>query len=174
MAILQIIQYPDLRLGRRGKLVTDVMEEKIQRDIHNMIQTLLASQKCAALAATQLAMDNPPSITVINTSDKPTVDNVLCLVNPQIMAKEGEVIDMEGCMSVLPEFIYAPVMRAKKIKVKALDHRGNNLEFHANDFLARCIQHEYDHLQGIVYLDHLSKEERLIVEQKISTLARSN
>lgn len=161
MSILQILQYPDLRLRRKGHQVTDVKSPKIQKIIDNMLETLLNTENCAALASTQLDLENPPNITVINMpindSDK---NELICLVNPQITKKEGSTIDKEGCMSVYPQELYADVTRATKIQVKAIDQHGNKLEFEATDYFARCIQHEYDHLKGVLYIDHLTKSYR--------------
>lgn len=173
MSILKILQYPDLRLRRKGYQVTNVKDPKIQKVIENMTETLLAQESCAGLSSTQLDLEEPPSITVINTSENPNHDNILCLINPQIIATEGDTINDEGCMSVFPGEIYAKVKRAAKINVKALDIDGNKVEFEAEGFLARCVQHEYDHLQGILYIDHLSKLKRAYLERKMAKLSKS-
>ena len=77
----------------------------------------------------------------------------MCLVNPEILEQEGEAIGSEGCLSI-PE-IYADVPRATRIQVSALDPYGTPLEFEARDYLARIIQHEYDHLDGIMIFDRV-------------------
>ncbi|EKE00823.1 MAG: peptide deformylase [uncultured bacterium] len=165
MSILKILQYPDSRLRRKGHKVTDVTSAPIKKIIKNMHETLSDAKDCAALAATQLDIDHPPSIVVINLPD--SNGDVLCLINPQIVSKEGRDVAVEGCMSVFPEYICAEVKRALKIKVKALDMLGNHVEFEAEGFLARCIQHECDHLNGELYIDHLSKSKRAQIEKKM-------
>ena len=171
MAILQIIQYPDLRLKRKGRLVKDIKASQVQQAIQNMLQTLSVSQNCAALAATQLDMEDPPRIVVINAGMN--LGKVLCLINPEIVERsDATVVAEEGCMSIMPhsmQSIHVKVARAEKIKVKALDIQGKKLIFEATDFLARCIQHECDHLQGVITLDYLKGDERLVMEQKITT-----
>lgn len=171
MSILKILQYPDLRLRRKGHKVTDVKSAKIKKTIKDMLETLANAESCAALSATQLDMEQPPSITVINplTDD---MDDVLCLINPQIVAQEGSNAAEEGCMSIFPEDIRAEIKRANKIKVKTLDVYGNHIEFEAEGYLARCIQHEYDHLNGILYIDHLSKLKRSLLEKKMLKLRK--
>lgn len=171
MAVLSILQYPDLRLRRKGYLVNNVQETKIQKTIEEMMATLLNNQNCAGLAATQLDLEEPPNIMVINQHHAES-PSILCLLNTQILTKEGTTLEDEGCMSVYPQAISAKVTRAAAIKVKAVDQHGNQIEFEAKDFLARCIQHEYDHLQGILYIDHLPKLKRYRIDRKITKLLK--
>lgn len=172
MSILNIIQYPDLRLRRKAYVVKDVSDPKIQKIIQDMIETLRAQKSCAALAATQLDIEDPPSITVINNLTHPQEKDIICLINPKIVSTEGCSNEDEGCMSVGPGEIYAKVKRATKIKVTALDPQGKSLEFAAINYFARCIQHECDHLAGILYIDHLSKLKRFYIDKKVAKLAK--
>ena len=168
MAILNVVQYPDLRLKRKGHQVADPTNACVQKVISDMLETLASFESCAGLAATQLAIENPPSITVINSITPE--EKTLCLINPQIIFSEGEATEEEGCMSINPSDVYSLVKRATKIKVKALNQYGNHIEFIAENFLARCIQHEVDHLNGILYLDRISPLKRLRIEKKIIKL----
>jgi len=170
MSILQILQYPDLRLRRKSHKVTDVTSAKIKKTIKTMLETLANTENCAALAATQLDIEQPPSIIVINSMDDD--DHILCLINPQIIAQEGHDVAEEGCMSVFPDDIRAEVKRATNIKVKTLTACGDQIEFAADGYLARCIQHECDHLNGILYIDHLSKLKRAFLEKKMKKLSQ--
>lgn len=171
MAILKIIQYPDLRLKRKGQLVKDIKAKHVQRSIQDMLQTLLVAQNCAALASTQLDIEDPPSIVVINNANT-ILGSVLCLINPEIVEQSNEAVAAEeGCMSIMSQSrqsIYVKIRRAEKIKVTAMDIHGKNVVFEATDFLARCIQHECDHLRGMITLDYLEENERLVVERKIA------
>lgn len=166
MATYEIIQFPDDRLQRVAEPVSEFNDE-IKKIIKTMFVSLYSAKNCAALAATQL--DIPWSdkiarrITVIDFS--PEKDNPLCLVNPEIIAREGETLLKEGCMSVA--VVTAAVKRAEKIKVKALDENGEPLEFEADGFMAKCIQHELDHLDGKVFLDHLSRIRKSMLVKKI-------
>jgi peptide deformylase len=139
----------------------------VQQGIQDMLQTLSAAQNCAALASTQLDIVDPPSIIVFNANS--VSSDVLCLINVKIVERSSEVVDSEeGCMSVKPQsnYISVKIKRAKKIKVKAMDIHGKNIDFEAEGFSAICIQHEYDHLRGVVNLDHLEADERLLIDQK--------
>lgn len=169
MAIYKILSYPDPRLKTVGQYVESV-NDHIRMIVDNMFETHYNTPNCAALAATQLDMPNPPAITVIDFSAEK--NQPLCLINPQILEKEGETFEIEGCMSVYPDAIHDKVKRAEKIKVRALDREGKPLEFEAEGFLAKCIQHELDHLRGIIYIDHLSNLKRKLVEKKIAKVRR--
>lgn len=170
MAILNIIQYPDVRLKRKSTDVSDVRAPRIQKIIANMFATLANSKNCAALAATQLDIENPPSIIVFNTLEEDA--KPYCLINLKITKQSGSNIAKEGCMSVAVDDITAEVKRATEITVQALDIQGKKIEFSAQDFVARCIQHEYDHLQGVIYIDRISKLKRSLIDKKIRKLTR--
>ena len=164
MPILAILQYPNPRLAEKATRVDNVMDPRIQTIIADMFETLYASENCAALAASQLDIDNPPHITVIDFSEKK--DQPLCLVNATISDPKGLTHTEEGCMSV-PFGTYAKVERAETIHVDALDQHGKPLRFDADGFMAKCIQHELDHLNGTLFIDRLSKLKRSRVDQKI-------
>ncbi len=164
MAIIPILQYPNPRLAEKATYVEDVMDQRIQTIIADMFETLYASENCAALAASQLDIVNPPYITVIDFSEKK--DQPLCLVNAKISQLEGRTHTEEGCMSV-PFGTYAKVERAETIHVEALDQHGKPLCFDADGFMAKCIQHELDHLEGVLFIDKLSKLKRSRVDHKI-------
>lgn len=170
MAILEILQYPDAKLRTKAQPVKDVKDPKIQGIIDAMFATLYGTLHCAGLSATQLDIKNPPRITVINES----ADNSqpFCLINPVITHKEGEASYAEGCMSLYPEHLHAEVNRADKITFKALDRDGNNLEIAAEGFFSICVQHELDHLNGILYIDHLSPLKRKMIEKKIKKIRK--
>ncbi len=173
MSKIRILQFPDARLRSIAKKVTDFTDPILQRTIDDMFETHYAAQNCAALAATQLDLVNPPHVTVIDFSE--TKNQPLCLVNGQVIAHEGTHTEEEGCMSVgcdINAGVYDKVTRAAKIKVLAYDRHGKRLEFEADGFMAKCIQHELDHLNGKLFIDHLSKLKRLRIEKKLTKLKR--
>lgn len=169
MTILRVLQYPDPKLKRLSVEVTD-FNEQIHQVIHDMFETHYSLENCAALAATQLDLDPPWRITVIDFSAEK--NKPLCLVNPFIIESSGEQNEYEGCMSVYPNDIHEKVKRAKKIKVKAQDKDGNPFELEAEDFLAKCIQHEIDHLDGKIYLDRLSSIKKERINKRIKKIQR--
>lgn len=169
MATYKILSYPDFGLKRIGKRV-EVVDDHIREIIDNMFETHYNTENCAALAATQLDIPDAPAITVIDFSDEK--NQPLCLINPEIIEREGEDTELEGCMSVFPSFFHDKVTRATKIKVRALDRDGKSFEFGAEGFMAKCIQHEIDHLQGRVFLDHLSPLKRKLADKKLDKIKR--
>lgn len=169
MTILTILQYPDPRLSRKAKPVA-VFDETLQRIIDDMFETHYQSQNCAALAATQLDLPDPPHVTVIDFSEEK--NQPLCLVNGQIVASSGDLLEPEGCMSVYG--VYDSVKRAAKVTVQALDRHGNPLEFEADGFMAKCVQHELDHLNGVIFIDKLSSLKRQRIDKKFTKLKRHN
>lgn len=167
MTILKILQYPDPRLQGKGYTVTEI-NDNIRRIINDMFETHYAAKNCAALAATQLDLPNPPHITVIDFSAEK--NQPLCLINGEIIERSGEMQEDEGCMSIAG--VYDKVKRSAKIKVRALDRDGNPLEFEADGFMAKCIQHELDHLNGTIFIDHLSRFKRSRIDKKFQQLGR--
>ena len=168
MAVIEILQYPDKRLKRIANKVEDFGDD-FQAIVDDMFETHYNAKNCAALAATQLALDPAPHVTVIDFS--PTKSEPLCIVNGEITAREGTQKEEEGCMSVgcdIDIFLHAYVKRAMKITLKAQDRYGKPFEMDAEGFMAKCIQHELDHLDGKIFLDHLTrlKRERLIAKYK--------
>jgi len=110
----------------------------------------------AALAAVQI--NRPYQVIIVRSDfDDKSVRDFTALINPQIIKLEGEIVkDYEGCLSV-PD-IYGQVPRNSKIRVKAMDIDGNEVRFKADGFLARILQHEIDHVNGIVFIDHIFDE----------------
>jgi peptide deformylase len=169
--MLEILQYPDSRLRAKALPVENVKDSKIQKIIDEMFETMYNSPNCAGLSTTQLNIKDPKQITVINVSS----DNkqAFCLINPVIIHHEGESKYIEGCMSIYPDHIRAEIKRSDKITFKALNRDGKHIQMTAEDILSRCIQHEIDHLNGILYIDHLSLLKRKMIEKKIAKLCRN-
>lgn len=170
MSILKILSYPDPKLQRVAIQVENI-DSNIKKIISDMFETHYSTPNCAALAATQLDLPDPvPHITVIDFSEHK--NQPLCLINAKIISSYGKHREVEGCMSVYPEHVHAAVTRASKITVEYLDETGDRKTLQADDFMAKCIQHELDHLDGKIYLDHLSRVKRSMLECKIAKLKR--
>ena len=173
MATIKILQYPDPRLKTVARKVENFNDPHLQQIIDDMFETHYAADNCAALAATQLDIVDPPHVTVIDFSQNK--DEPLCLVNGEILSGEGTHTEEEGCMSVgcdLGVGVYDKVTRPATVNVRAYDRHGKLLEFTAEGFMAKCIQHELDHLNGKIFLDHLSKLKRQRLEKKLEKLKR--
>lgn len=169
MAIIRILQYPQdsKLLARKGKKVTK-FDDDFSNIVADMFQTLYSAKNCAALAATQLDIPDAPHVTVIDFS--PQKDQPLCLVNAEIVHRDGETNLKEGCMSVNSikgNSISAVVKRAEKIKVIAQDQYGKKIELEEDGFMAKCIQHELDHLDGKLFIDYFTGLKRKMLERKI-------
>jgi len=147
--ILDILKYPDKRLRIIAKPVVTV-DETIKKQVKDMFETMYEADGIG-LAATQVNFHQ--RIIVIDISDK--CNEPICLINPEVIEKTGEIQCEEGCLSV-PEY-YENVIRANDIKVQALNQHGESFEIEASEMLAVCIQHEIDHLDGILFVDYLSK-----------------
>lgn len=166
MPILDILVYPDPRLRKVAHPVTTVTDE-IRTLIDNMLETMYHANGIG-LAATQI--DVHQQIIVMDLSDER--NQPLVLINPQVVERDGEQVHDEGCLSV-PEY-YAPVKRAERIKVSALDEQGELFELEADGLLAVCIQHEMDHLAGKVFVDYLSRLKQDRVRKKMTKRALAN
>lgn len=167
MAIVRILQYPDPRLSMVATPVQEFTPE-IKQMIEDMFETHYAAENCAALAHSQLDFPEPKRITVIDFSEEK--NEPLCLVNAEITSRYGETNTDEACMSVAGGVV-AKVKRAEKIHVKALDKNGKPIEFDADGFMAKCIQHELDHLDGKLFIDRISDFKRRQLEKKIKKMA---
>ncbi len=152
MALLEIRIYPDEVLRKRCEEVTSIGDDE-KRLFDDMIETMLKN-KGVGLAAPQVGILKR----IIVAAPKGTKDETYVFVNPVITESKGEVEDVEGCLS-LP-CASAEVTRAKKIKFQALDRNGKKINMEVKDFLARIIQHETDHLNGKLFIDHLGHTAR--------------
>jgi len=156
--ILDILKYPDKRLRTIAKPVVSV-DETIRQHVKDMLETMYEAPGIG-LAATQVNFHQ--RIIVIDVSDQ--CNEPICLINPEIIEKSGEIQWEEGCLSV-PDY-YENVIRANDIKVQAINQHGETFELEASEMLSVCIQHEIDHLDGILFVDHLSKLKQKRLKKK--------
>ena len=156
--ILEILKYPDKRLRTVAKPVENVNSE-IKKQVKDMFETMYDAPGIG-LAATQVNFHQ--RLIVVDISEE--CNEPLCLINPEIIEKNGEIEWEEGCLSV-PNY-YESVKRANEIKVSALNELGQSFEIDASEMLAVCIQHEMDHLNGILFVDHLSKLKQKRLKKK--------
>ncbi len=159
MARLEILKFPDDRLRTKARSV-DVVDDSIRQLVDDMLETMYEAPGIG-LAATQVNVHK--RIVVIDVSEEK--DQPLCLINPQIIEKEGEEEREEGCLSV--PGIYEAVHRADSVKVRALNKEGEQFELEADELLDVCIQHELDHLQGKLFVDYLSALKRNRIKKKL-------
>ncbi|WP_295392061.1 peptide deformylase [uncultured Thiodictyon sp.] len=159
MAKLHILTFPDPRLRHLAAPVARV-DSAVRRIVADMFETMYSAPGIG-LAAPQVDLHR--QIVVIDVSEQN--DRPLCLINPQILELRGEKQGEEGCLSV-PGF-YEPVTRAESVRVSALDRDGQPFTLDTDGLLAVCIQHEIDHLQGKLFVDHISFLKRQRIRHKL-------
>ena len=160
MALLPILKYPDPRLHKIAKPVSEV-DDRVRQIVKDMAETMYDAEG-VGLAATQV--DIHERIVVIDVSEER--DQLLVLINPQIIARSDEkTVYEEGCLSV--PGIYDGVERAAAVKVAAQDAKGQPFEIEADGLLAVCLQHEMDHLMGKVFVEYLSPLKRGRIKTKL-------
>lgn len=162
MSILTILEFPDERLRKKAVAVKKV-DANIEKLVDDMLETMYEA-KGVGLAATQVNVQQ--RVIVIDVSEEKNAP--LCLINPEIIEKDGVKESEEGCLSV-PSF-YEKVKRAEHVRVKALDKEGRPFEFDARELLAVCVQHEIDHLEGKLFVDYLSPLKRQRIKKKLEKI----
>ena len=165
--IHEVVKWPDPVLQKPGEKVT-VFDAKLKKLVDEMFESMYAAQGIG-LAAPQIAISK--RITVIDVSFKKNPEERIALINPEIIEREGKQVEEEGCLS-LPE-IREKVTRAAKVKVKAQDVSGEWFEVEGDELLARALQHEIDHLDGVLFIDRLSRLKRDLVIRKIKKLIKN-
>jgi peptide deformylase len=161
MALLNILKYPDKRLHKVAKPV-EVVNDRIRRLVSDMAETMYMAPG-VGLAATQV--DVHERVIVIDTSD--THDQLQVFINPEIIWSSDEKKDHEeGCLSV--PGIYDFVERPEKVRVRALNEKGETYEIDCDELLAVCIQHEMDHLEGKLFVDYLSELKRELIRRRLA------
>ena len=166
MALLDILLYPDARLRRTAHPVA-VVDESVRRLVDDMAETMYAAPGIG-LAAVQV--DRNERIVVIDASQDRSCLNIF--INPTITDRGGELECEEGCLS-LPG-VYAPVTRSQRVQVQALNRDGEAFALEAEDLLAVCIQHEIDHLDGVVFVDYLSRLKHDRIRKRLEKESRHN
>ena len=161
MAILHICTYPEEILRQPAEPVTDI-DEEVVRLVDHMAETMYSAPGIG-LAATQVGVAK--QVLVADTAARKPESELIVLINPEIVAAEGEVIFEEGCLSV-PDY-QAEVKRHERITVRGLNLKGEEVEIEAEGLLAIVLQHEIDHLNGILFIDRLSKLKRDLYKRRL-------
>jgi peptide deformylase len=162
MAVLPIITAPDLRLKKKSKPVVAV-DDGVRQLMDDMLETMYAAPGIG-LAAPQVGALK--RVIVLDIDREEVKTGPLCLANPEIVeASDDDVTYEEGCLSV-PEH-YSEVARPAKVTVRYLDRDGRQQEMACEGLLATCIQHEIDHLDGVLFIDHISALKRGIILRKL-------
>ena len=162
MAILEILEYPDGFLCKPTLAVTDINGD-LQQKIDDMAQTMYHAPG-VGLAASQVGINQ--CFLVYDVSPRDDKRSLHVLINPRIVCQEGEILsENEGCLSV-PDY-RSDVVRFSQIQVEGVDRDGKPLSLDAEGYLAIVLQHEIDHLQGVLFIDRISALKRNLYKKRI-------
>ena len=166
--VRKILKYGEPILEQAADPVTEFDTPELQELIADMWETMYAS-KGVGLAAPQIGIAK--RISVIDTSVGEDESKKVVIINPEVLSKEGSQTGEEGCLSI-PGF-REPLTRANKVTVRAQNEKGEAVELDGEELLARAFQHEIDHLNGILFIAHLSALKRDIIRRKIKKLQKT-
>jgi peptide deformylase len=166
MAVRRILTYPDTVLRERAEAVTNI-DGKTQELIDDMIQTMRQAPG-VGLASNQVG--EPCRIILFDTSAKDEPNDLVVLINPEIVEADGLVVYEEGCLSVID--YTADVKRAECITVKGLDREGNPVLLKKEGLPAIVLQHEIDHLDGMLFIDRISTLKRELYKRRLKKLLK--
>ncbi len=167
MAIREIRKFPEPVLKKKAAPVT-AFDEDLQRLIDDMLETMYAAPG-VGLAAPQVGVSK--RLAVIDISSREEEYPLIVLINPSILKSEGEIEFEEGCLSI-PEYT-AKVTRAEQLIVGCTDRDGQQIEIEAGGLLAIAIQHEIDHLDGLLFIDRISPIKREFFKKRYKKIARA-
>jgi len=166
MAILPILTYPDKRLRQVSQPVGEI-DDKIRKLAADMAETMYDAPG-VGLAAPQVGEAIRLVLVDVAAREDEGSRDLKVFINPEILEAEGEQVGEEGCLSVRE--YSAPVSRAMKIKVRAMNLDGETVEFEAEEFFARVLQHELDHLDGKLFIDRISPLRRAMYKKKLKKI----
>ncbi|MBL8742659.1 MAG: peptide deformylase [Myxococcales bacterium] len=166
MAIRTILHYPDPRLRNKGLPIEAVTPELLTL-IEDMAETMYAAPG-VGLAATQIG--EPRALFLIDIAGEDEPSDLRVFINPEIIERVGDQTWEEGCLSF--PGVTEEIKRAARVKVKALDKSGKPFELEAEGLLAVAVQHEYDHLEGMLMIDHVGPLKKRIMAKKVQKHAQ--
>ncbi len=167
LTIHEVVKYPDPVLAKPGEAVMEFGPE-LKRLVDEMFESMYEAQGIG-LAAPQISISK--RITVIDVSFKKNPEEKIALINPEIVERKGKQLEEEGCLS-LPE-IREKVQRAAWVKVRAQDVTGKWFEVEGEELLSRALQHEIDHLDGVLFIDRISRLKRDLALRKIKKMQKN-
>ena len=167
MALLEIVKWPDTVLDKPGDVVTE-FDEQLKKLVSDMFETMYAAPG-VGLAAPQIGVSK--RLFVMDCSGGKDPAQRIVMINPEILAIEGDQTGDEGCLSF--PGIFFPVKRSLRAVVRAQDIKGDVFELDGMELTARCMLHETDHCDGIVFLDKTTPLKRELVKRKIRKMQKS-
>jgi peptide deformylase len=165
--LLKILKYGDPKLETPCEPIKEFDTPELRKLVKDMFETMYAAEG-VGLAAPQVGVLE--RLFIVDCSCGEDKKQKLVLINPEIIAAEGEQVGEEGCLSI-PGF-REPVKRAMTVTVKARNVKGEEIEISGDELLARAVLHENDHINGVLFLKHLSKLKRELIKRKIRNLRK--
>jgi peptide deformylase len=162
MALREICKYPDPVL-RQKTVRVEKIDSSLDCLIEDMVETMHAAPG-VGLAANQVGVGLQIAVIDLSSQDEDERHPLLVLINPEMLSMEGSVVEEEGCLSI-PDYV-ENVKRASKVKIRAQDRSGQAFELEAVGLLAKALQHEIDHLNGMLYVDRLSPLKRNVFRRR--------
>ncbi len=162
MSLLKILTYPDPRLRKRSVQVERI-DKEIEKLLDDMIETMYKAPG-VGLAAPQVGINLRVIVIDVSVKQEGT-PGLIQLINPEIVSSEAKQVEEEGCLSITG--FSSEVRRKATVKVQGLDRSGKLIEIEGSGLLARAFQHEIDHIDGILYIDRLSRLKRELLRKKI-------
>jgi peptide deformylase len=167
MAIREILQYPDKRLRNRAEPIGAVTPE-VLRLIEDMKETMYAAPGCG-LAAPQIGVSL--RLFIVDTAGDDEPSDLRVFINPEIVSRQGKVVWEEGCLSF--PGVHEDIERAERVVVRATNERGESVEVEVEGLLGVAVQHENDHLDGVLMIDHMGVLKRRMALRKLQKRAAS-
>ncbi|MBP9838714.1 MAG: peptide deformylase [Proteobacteria bacterium] len=170
MAILDIVQFPDQRLREVCKPVEKI-DNRVKQLLNDMAETMYDAPG-VGLAASQVGVLERLIVIDLGVDEEAErTARLYKIINPEIVSRDGKIVHEEGCLSI--PSIREKVTRSAELTVKALNEEGKEIEIVAEGLLAVCLQHEIDHLNGVLFIDHLSQIKKELVKNKLKKLAQN-
>ena len=163
---MKIVKYGDPVLRKKAAKITKIDEHVVK--LAESMTAVLHAAKGVGLAANQVGVQE--KLCVIDTGRGDKKGEVLCLINPEVTASEGSAVFEEGCLS-FPE-IFAEIDRPAKVTVSFKDLKGKDKEVTAEGILARVLQHEIDHLNGVLFVDRMSRIKHMLLSKRLKALEK--
>jgi peptide deformylase len=164
--ILKILKYPNPILRKKAESVSNI-DDSLVTLAQDMLNTMYAANGLG-LAANQVG--GTKRIIVFDLGQREGKPNPQVLINPVILEREGKLVREEACLSVID--LAADVERSQKVVVKGIDLKGNEMTIEADGLFSVCLQHEIDHLNGILFIDHISPIKRSLYKRRLKKLLK--
>lgn len=166
--IMKIFTYPERVLREKAAPVENI-DEELDKLIEGMAETMYAAPGIG-LAANQVGI--PKQLITYDVTPKEEGRNLSVLINPEIVLAEGSVTFDEACLSIID--FSAEVVRNAQVKVRGVDRQGNPVDIEADGLLAVCLQHEIDHLNGVLFIDHVSSLKRALYKKRLKKILKKS